>query len=818
VKIVAEDLGSLVVSVGMDSRLFQEGVTTINRQMTLLKSQFQTTASSSKVFGDSAAQIKNRMDYLNQAIELQRAKIQKLAEAYEITKRETGEYSSQTTQAGISLNKAITQLNNLENELKQSSKQLDLTTSKWKKLSDAGIDASEKMKKVGEKLSEVGKGLTAAVTAPIIGIGTAATKMAMEAVESENLFEVSFGKMAKAAREWSDITSKALGLNAFAVRRNAATYYTMLSSMGLAEEKAYEMSTSMTKLAYDMASFYNLNPEEAFEKLRAGITGEAEPLKTLGVLISDATVQAYAMNNGIGTLTKTKEGFKLELTETDKVLARYGLIMKSTSQAQGDLARTMDSPTNQLRIMKEQITQIGIEFGQILIPVLQNLLQVIQPVVDGFRSLNSEQQQMAVKYAAIVAAVGPVIYAISKLVMIIGAVVNAFSAASGAIAAAGGVLAVITGPIGIIIGALALVGVAVYAFMKNWEDMKAAYIKVGQAIAEFTTSTWNSITTFLSSTWTTITKTVSNAWESIKNFIFDTYTSINEKTSWYFEAMGKIISGAWEVIKNVTLGSLLILIDLFTGNWSKIKDDLMNLWENISDGYKSIWNGIEQMTRTVTDKIKSTLASTWKDVNTTAKENWTNFGTLIKDTWEAIIQTANTNWREFSNLLSKVWQGLIATAKENISQFIDLFKNLPGEAYRWGANMIQGFINGMKSMISSVADAATSVANRIRDYLGFNSPAKEGPGQYIVDWGRNMIAGFMDGIQQEAPKLKDLLSGTLQLQSSNSKSNGYATASQSITVEVPIMLDGKLIAKVVTPVIDVMQGRNVKLAGRGMGI
>ena len=109
------------------------------------------------------------------------------------------------------------------------------------------------------------------------------TKMAMEAVESENLFAESFGSMATKARAWSVKLREELGLNEYTVRRQSGTFYVMFNSMGLGVEKAYELSTGMTQLAYDMASFYNLNPEEAFEKLRAGITGSVEPLRRLGI-------------------------------------------------------------------------------------------------------------------------------------------------------------------------------------------------------------------------------------------------------------------------------------------------------------------------------------------------------------------------------------------------------------------------------------------------------------------------------------------------------------------------------------------------------
>ena len=118
----------------------------------------------------------------------------------------------------------------------------------------------------------------------LVKVGQAALSMANEAVESENLFSESMRGMAGAAREWSDQLGDSLGLNAYVLRKNVGTFNVMFKSMGVGEQKAFEMSTALTELAEDMASFYNLPSEEAFTKLRAGITGETEPLKRLGIL------------------------------------------------------------------------------------------------------------------------------------------------------------------------------------------------------------------------------------------------------------------------------------------------------------------------------------------------------------------------------------------------------------------------------------------------------------------------------------------------------------------------------------------------------
>ena len=206
-----------------------------------------------------------------------------------------------------------------------------------------------------------------------LGIGKViadSIKTGMDAVESDSLFETSLGNMADDVRAWSDEVSNALGLNAVAMRKNTGVIYNMTSSMGVAGDNALKMSKGISLLSEDMASFYNLDSSEAFNKLRAGLTGETEPLKALGILVDENTVKQVAYSEGIA-----ENG--AELTQQQKVLARYVAILKQTGNAQGDLARTLDSPSNQLRILKNQVSQLGMAFGNLLLPMIQAVLPYI---------------------------------------------------------------------------------------------------------------------------------------------------------------------------------------------------------------------------------------------------------------------------------------------------------------------------------------------------------------------------------------------------------------------------------------------------------
>ena len=218
--------------------------------------------------------------------------------------------------------------------------------------------------------------------------------LAMDAIESESLFANSMGKMTNQALKWSKDLSKSLGLNEYELRKNVGTFNVMFTAMGIGAEKAFELSRGLTQLAYDMASFYNLRPEEAFDKLRAGITGETEPLKRLGILVDEATTKTYAYKTGIAETGA-------QLTQQEKILARYAAITAQTSVAQGDLARTMESPANQLRVLKSTTEEAKTTFGMAFLPTLSLVMEELTGFVGKAETVNGNLVFMAQTIAAV---------------------------------------------------------------------------------------------------------------------------------------------------------------------------------------------------------------------------------------------------------------------------------------------------------------------------------------------------------------------------------------------------------------------------------
>ena len=244
----------------------------------------------------------------------------------------------------------------------------------------------QELQKTSEVLQSVGLGY-AAVGAAIQAVTVLTIKQAMKAEETANLYSVSMGRMKKDTDEWAASLNKSVGIATVTLQENVGLLNNMLGSMGLVEEQAVDMSKRLVELGFDMASFYNTTTEEMFVKLRAGLAGETEPLKRLGVLVDEASVKMYAFANGIGEVGR-------DLTNSEKVLARYGTIMEQTGNAQGDMERTLKSLTNQLRIAQENVTEVSILWGNTYLPVAREVLIVLNDQMRTLRDLMEANASM----------------------------------------------------------------------------------------------------------------------------------------------------------------------------------------------------------------------------------------------------------------------------------------------------------------------------------------------------------------------------------------------------------------------------------------
>lgn len=199
-------------------------------------------------------------------------------------------------------------------------------------------------------------------------------------IEDLNLFNVSMGEYAEEAHDYAEKVSDLMGIDPAEWMRNQGIFNTITKGFGVASDRAYTMSQNLTQLGYDLSSFFNISYEDAFQKLQSGIAGELEPLRRLGYDLSVARLQQEALNLGI---TKSVNA----MTQAEKSELRYYAIMTQVTSAQGDMARTLEAPANQLRILQAQVTQCARAFGNIFIPVLTKVLPYAIAFVKVLRTI-----------------------------------------------------------------------------------------------------------------------------------------------------------------------------------------------------------------------------------------------------------------------------------------------------------------------------------------------------------------------------------------------------------------------------------------------
>nr|DAR49193.1 MAG TPA: minor tail protein [Caudoviricetes sp.] len=196
--------------------------------------------------------------------------------------------------------------------------------------------------------------------------------------EAANMFGVSMGDMTNEASGFIDKMEQLLGIDPSEAMNAMANIYSMTKSFGLAKEQAYTLSKSLTQLGYDLSSLKNIPISEAFTKIRSAMAGELEPMLQLGVDISQARLQQELLALGFNKQVST-------LSQADKATLRYIAILKQTTDAQGDFARTLSSPANMIRVLKAQLSGLARDIGSLLYPALKSILPPLIAAVELIR-------------------------------------------------------------------------------------------------------------------------------------------------------------------------------------------------------------------------------------------------------------------------------------------------------------------------------------------------------------------------------------------------------------------------------------------------
>lgn len=298
----------------------------------------------------------------------------------ELRAADIDEFSNQMTRLANALRPFATEMQHVADGFSAMPSRIQRLITTTEKYNNTVNKGSTQTSRFGISLKNI---KTAAVMAGIRMIRQEISKAITESnayQEDLNLFTASMGQYAKEAQEYAENVGEIMGIDPAKWMRNQGVFNTLLSGFGSVADRSYLMSKNLTQLGYDISSFFNISVEDAMQKLQSGVSGELEPLRRLGYDLSQAKLEQTALALGI-------EKSVSAMTQAEKAELRYYAIMTQVTTAQGDMARSLDAPANQLRIFQAQLIQASRAIGNIFIPILQKILPIAIAVLRIVREL-----------------------------------------------------------------------------------------------------------------------------------------------------------------------------------------------------------------------------------------------------------------------------------------------------------------------------------------------------------------------------------------------------------------------------------------------
>lgn len=551
---------------------------------------------------------------------------------------------------------------------------MDLSAIRIKVTADTN-EANNNLKKLestGKSLSKVGAGLTLGLTVPILGAGTAALMTASDVGEMESKFNTVFKTTSKSVEKWADTYSDAIGRSKYELMEAVSNQADLMIGMGMTEKVAGDLSQKYTTLAYDLASFNNVNDKTAVEAMTKAMMGETEMAKQLGVNLSE-TIMANSEY-----VKSTGKSWK-EMTMAEKAQARYHEAMNQSVNAIGDAERTQASFTNQLKRTKGNLTEISVEIGNVLLPVAEKITTKFNEFLGKILDLTKENPKLVegiVMLGGALAALGPGMWIVGKLMTIFaggGAAVTGLMV----VAAAAGILSV--------------------AFIGLNENASQALLelpsKAQSAIARFLQSIVEALPEVLNKGIEIMFKLIEGIATGVPILLQFASDSMLSLCGLIFNFGPKFLTIGIDFIKNMLDGA----IQKFPEFLGKMMDGILNVLANIrAELPEFLQNGIEfigEMIKGITQNMPKIIAKIGELLAKLIgkiveylpkflKEGFKIVGEIVKGLWNNKSALFNIG----KDLMKGLWNSIKAVCKSFLNIGKSIVDNIKeGVANAWGS-------------------------------------------------------------------------------------------------------------------------------------
>lgn len=488
---------------------------------------------------------------------------------------------------------------------------------------------------------------------------------------------------------------------------------------------------TLTQKKYD-AALEELNLRafgaEGAEKARAAaMLGGTRALSGLLAIAntaqSDYDALTKAIDNSSDAFARLEDGSVVPLSEALESGAT--VIETYNGQAEAMAATMQNNLSGEITVLKSQLEELAISFGDLMMPLVREIVEKIQNVVTWLNNLDEAHKKTILKIAAIAAAVGPVLIVIGTVVGVIGKIVTAVGFVIEVIGMVIAALNPVTLAIAAVIAVLTTLGIFIY---KNWDAIKEWAQGVWIAIQEMATKVMFEIIALKDG--------MIEKWNSLKEMF---YTIVS-----------------------------YIVIFVFT-KFQELKTNITTVTNEIRNTLTQIWNNIKAFLQTTVDNIKTTMTNVWTAIKTflittinAIKTNistvWNNIKSFLSNTVNSIKSNISTAFNNIKNTISEKITGAKNAIIDGMQAACDFIKDLPGKFLDWGRDMIDSLIDGITSRISAVGDAIGSVADTIAGYIHFSEPDL-GPLSNFHTFMPDMIKEMVRGINQGIPQLESAMSG-----------------------------------------------------------
>lgn len=555
----------------------------------------------------------------------------------------------------------------------------------------------------------------------------------------------------------------------------------LMANAGIKSSQAgTAMRTMLTSLTGDV-TFVG----DAFGELTVQTVNTDGSMRNLGDILTDCRAAFAQMSeseraaNAEALVGKNAmSGFLAVMNAAPADIEKLNSAINNCDGTAEKMAETMqDNLAGQLTILKSQLEELAISVGEILMPSIRQIVSWIQGLVDWLNGLDEGTKKIIVTIALVAAAVGPVLIIIGKVVGAIGTIMTVVPQIAAAIS---GVIAFVSGTVvpalGAVVAATGWIPLAIAAVIaiivllwNKCDWFREAVIAVWEAIKSATIIAWNAVKEFLVNLWNGIVETGKTVWNGLSSFFTSCWEGIQTMFTTVLTAISTFFSSVWTGIQNVVITIGTAIQTFLSTAWTAIQAVITTILTAIQTVFTMVWNAIKAVITTVVGAIQSFIKTAWNGIQSVVQTVMNTIQSVVSGVWNSVksvtssvldaVKTAVSN--VFTNVVSSIRtaMGNVYSAVESgFNKAVGFIKGLASSAFTWGADMINGIVNGIKSCIGNVIDAVSDVANAIRSYLHFSVP-DVGPLTDYESWMPDFMSGLAKGIERSRGMVQKAVGG-----------------------------------------------------------